>query len=272
MKLRQRGQDRPWLRGDQIGSRQHPPDDQEVRRRDRYAPLAPDLGQRGVDHAAGLARERDMEMLGLKIGVELDRPARESRMPGPRRADEVFVRQGLSPEVRGRLGKAADDGLHLSSPQHVEADCPARMPDEERQAIRRAFAMPRQDGQIDGGCVVGHAENEAAAIRPRVEVGSGVDQAVQLPQRVRDPGRQARCLAGEDHPAVLPDEERIIPDGPEPLQRMAYGRLGHAQPLRGPHDAAFLDQGSEDEKRRDVERSNLKTVHMIYATNELESY
>ena len=78
--------------------------------------LRPILAKRRVDHPAGLAGQRDMEMLGLEVGLEVERLARESRMSGPRGAGEVFVRQGLPPEVRRGLREAADDGLDLSAP------------------------------------------------------------------------------------------------------------------------------------------------------------
>jgi hypothetical protein len=88
--------------------------------------------------------------------------------------------------------------------------------------------------------------------RRRVEVLPPADHRIQPPQRLGDDRRQVLGQRGRADAVAFADEQRILQQDPQPVQRVGQGRLGDPQPRRGAGDVAILHQGQEDRQQVQV--------------------
>jgi hypothetical protein len=71
--------------------------------------------------------------------------------------------------------------------------------------------------------------------------------------RARRTGSASCRARGRLHPAVDPDEQRIVEQIAQPAQRLAQGRLAQADAGTGTGYVAFGDQGVESDKQVEVD-------------------
>ena len=94
----------------------------------------------------------------------------------------------------------------------------------------------------------------------------GCQRQLKLQQTLAQSRRNFGSAPGRLHPFRTANKQIVIEHVAQSAQRMADRRLGQAQPLTSPRDAAFFDQGIEYAKQIKIERPKMDIVHLRNAT------
>ena len=98
----------------------------------------------------------------------------------------------------------------------------------------------------------------------------GNEQAAHLVERLRQRPAQRLGPRRQLHPRAGANQQRIAEHLAQPLQRVAGGRLGQADPHRRPADIGFPQQGIERHQQIEIERSQIHDVNIYHVHYRLE--
>lgn len=231
----------------EVGGREDPRHDHEVRQREADARLEPEHLQRA--RRLGVAFDDD-EVELLERGA-VGQPSGQ-RVAAAQQHDVALLEQ------RRVLG--AHERRQVAE-REVEPAVLERRADRLRLHLHRLDAHARRlraDGGHDlrqelVGADVAHVQREAAHRARRVERVGLVQRGVEQLQRRVDLPRELLGAARRRDAAGCAHEQRVVQREPQPRQRVARRRLRQPEPLGGAADVARLVHGAEDVQQVQIE-------------------
>ena len=122
---------------------------------------------------------------------------------------------------------------------------------------------PDQAWQQGYSHILGEGEGDFTAVgigieaRARYQPGNVVEHDPEFGGQLPGAGRGL-------HPAIAAGEQRVAKEVTQAGQGFAHGWLGDVQPLRGPRNAALLQQGLQGNQQVQVDFVEIEGIHRCY--------
>lgn len=132
---------------------------------------------------------------------------------------------------------------------------------DSRGAFAQAAHQARHADQLD---VVGHRHGEALPAAPRIEAFAIAQALFDLPQRRADRCFQCQRPRCWLHGPTGADQQRIVEQFAQAVQRVAHRRLAQRQALRGARDVTLAQQGVEHAQQVEIEGLDIHWLNSRY--------